>query len=65
MRKYKAGQQIATLDQFVKIYNTKQPIYFRNKYLTYTFYENWFLRKIVEAIEAGVVSEVETIKNGI
>ncbi len=62
MKRYKAGKQITTLEDFLKYYNSKIPVFFRNKYLNFGFYQHWPLAQIEASIKAGVFYEVGKIK---
>jgi len=64
MKRYEAGSKITTLEEFMKFYNKKMPVFWRHKYLNFGFYQHWPLIQIVKSIEAGIVYKVEKISNG-
>ena len=64
MKRYEAGSQITTLEEFMQFYKKKTPVFLRNKYLNFGFYQHWPLAQIETSIKAGVIYEVEKIKNG-
>ena len=64
MKRYRAGKKITTLEAFIKFYKNKMPVFWRQKYLNYGFYQHWPLAQIEALVSAGVIYEVKRIKNG-
>jgi hypothetical protein len=62
MKKYTKGKKIKKLKRFMAIYRDQKPVWWRNRYTTMGFIQNWQFRVIIKEFEAGRFYEVKKLK---
>jgi hypothetical protein len=61
IRKYEAGAKVKSFAHFAKLIEQQKPFYWRDKYLSPGFIQNWQVRIIYNSIKAGVLYEAKPI----
>ena len=62
MPKYKPGVTVQSLHALMAVYLRREPIYFRDKFLPFGFYQNWQLVLLERYVRGGMIRKVQKIK---
>ena len=62
-RRFKKGVQVFSIHQAISLLELGRPLYFREKFMSAKFLENWSVVMLRDAVEDGCIYQVERVKN--
>ena len=61
-QKHVPGPEVSDIQHFLELFIRREPVYYRHKFTSFGWYQNWTLRTIQDAVNKGYIKLVGELK---